>query len=53
MLLIFMSIEASQLVIQTISLSKGGEIFLLDMGKPKIEDLARQMISLQGLKIKR
>ena len=50
----FMSIEeASQLVIQTISLSNGGDIFLLDMGEPKnIEELAMQMINLQGLKIK-
>ena len=31
----FMTIkEASQLVIQTSTLAKGGEVFLLDMGKP-------------------
>ena len=50
----FMTIEeASQLVIQASSQSKGGEIFLLDMGKPvKILDLAKQMIVLSGLTIK-
>ena len=39
----FMTIEeASQLVIQAASLSKGGEVFLLDMGKPiPIIDLAK------------
>ena len=46
----FMTIEeASDLVIQSSSIAKGGEVFLLDMGKPvKIIDLARQMISLSG-----
>ena len=50
----FMTIlEAAQLVIQSISLAKGGEVFLLDMGKPiKIFDLAKQMINLSGLKVK-
>ena len=50
----FMSIpEAVQLVLKTIDLSSGGDIFLLDMGKPvKIIDLARQMIKLSGLKEK-
>ena len=50
----FMTIqEASQLVIQTSALAKGGEVFLLDMGKPvKILSLAKQMISLSGLTIK-
>ena len=49
----FMSIhEAVQLVIQAGSMSKGGEIFLLDMGKPvKILDLARKMIRLAGYTI--
>ena len=50
----FMTIsEAVQLVMQTSILSAGGEIFLLDMGKPvKIYDLAKQMIILSGLSIK-
>lgn len=50
----FMSIrEAAQLVIQSAFLSRGGEVFLLDMGKPiKIKDLAEQMIILSGLTIK-
>ena len=50
----FMSIrEAAQLVIQSAFLAEGGEVFLLDMGKPiKIRDLAEQMILLSGLTIK-
>jgi FlaA1/EpsC-like NDP-sugar epimerase len=46
----FMSIpEAAQLVMQAAQLGKGGEIFVLDMGKPvKIAALARQMIRLSG-----
>ena len=46
----FMTIkEASELVIQSSSIAKGGEVCLLDMGKPvKIIDLARQMIRLSG-----
>ena len=45
--------EAAQLVIQATTLSKGGEVFLLDMGSPvRIYDLAKQMIKLSGLKIK-
>jgi FlaA1/EpsC-like NDP-sugar epimerase len=48
----FMTIpEASMLVLQSAAQGKGGEIFVLDMGKPvKIVDLARQMIELSGLK---
>lgn len=50
----FMTIpEASQLVIQAGALGHGGDVFLLDMGEPvRIQDLARQMISLSGLKVR-
>ncbi len=50
----FMTIpEAANLILQAASFSKGGEIFLLDMGNPiKISDLAKKMINLSGLKIK-
>lgn len=50
----FMTIpEASQLVIQAGALGSGGDVFLLDMGEPvRIQDLARQMIRLSGLKVK-
>ena len=45
--------EASSLVIQAGSMAKGGEVFLLDMGKPvRILDLAKNMIHLSGLQIK-
>ena len=46
----FMSIpEAAQLVIQAGLMGKGGEIFVLDMGKPiKLLDLAKDMIRLSG-----
>ena len=50
----FMTIkEASQLVIQSSALAKGGEVFLLDMGEPvKILNLAKQMITLSGLTLR-
>ena len=50
----FMSIsEASQLVIQAGAMAQGGEVFLLDMGKPvRIYDLAVRMIELSGLRVK-
>jgi FlaA1/EpsC-like NDP-sugar epimerase len=48
----FMTIpEAVGLVLQSCAQGVGGEIFVLDMGKPvKIADLARQMIALSGLR---
>lgn len=48
----FMTIpEAAQLVIQAGAYASGGEIFVLDMGKPvKIYNLATDLIKLSGLK---
>lgn len=50
----FMTIpEASQLVIQAGSMAKGGDVFVLDMGKPiRISDLARRMVQLAGLTVR-
>ena len=50
----FMSIkEAAQLVIKSGSITKGGEVFVLDMGQPiKILDLAKKMIHYSGNSIK-
>ena len=44
----FMTIpEAASLVLQAASIAKGGELFVLDMGKPvKIKELAERMIQL-------
>ena len=50
----FMTIpEAAQLVIQAGSMAKGGDVFVLDMGKPvRIGDLAKRMIHLMGLTVR-
>lgn len=50
----FMStVEASQLILQAGSMGEGGEIFILEMGKPvKIADMARDLIRLHGLEPK-
>jgi FlaA1/EpsC-like NDP-sugar epimerase len=48
----FMTIpEASQLVLEAVTMGKGGEIFIFDMGESvKIYDLAKNMIKLSGLR---
>ena len=50
----FMTIpEAASLILQATNLSNGGEVFLLDMGKPiKILDLAKKMINLSGFEVR-
>ncbi len=49
----FMTIpEAVELVIQAGAMGEGGDVFVLDMGKPvKIYDLAVKMIQLSGLQV--
>ncbi len=49
----FMTIpEAVHLVIEAGALGQGGEVFILDMGKPiKIMDLAKNIVELSGLKL--
>jgi FlaA1/EpsC-like NDP-sugar epimerase len=50
----FMTIpEAGQLVLQAGSMAKGGDVFVLDMGRPvRIDDLARRMVNLMGLTVR-
>ncbi len=50
----FMTIpEAAQLVLQASSMAEGGDVFVLDMGKPvRIDDLARRMIQLSGFTVR-
>lgn len=50
----FMTIpEAAQLVIQAAAMARGGDVFVLDMGKPvRIRDLACRMINLMGLTVR-
>ncbi|MCW3804122.1 polysaccharide biosynthesis protein [Plebeiibacterium marinum] len=49
----FMTIpEACQLVLEAGFMGQGGEIYVFDMGEPvKIDDLAKEMIRLSGLKL--
>jgi FlaA1/EpsC-like NDP-sugar epimerase len=50
----FMTIpEAAQLVIQAGAMGEGGDVFVLDMGKPvKIVDLAERIVHLSGLTVR-
>ena len=50
----FMTVtEAVELTIQAGAMGTGGDVFVLDMGKPvKIKKLAEKLILLSGLKIK-
>ena len=50
----FMTIpEAAQLVIQAGAMTEGGDVFVLDMGKPvRIIDLAYRMVNLSGLTVR-
>ena len=50
----FMTIsEAVELVIQAGAMGKGGDVFVLDMGKPvSIDVMAKKMIRLSGLEVK-
>ena len=44
--------EAAELVIQAGSMGSGGDVFVLDMGKPvRIQDLAYRMVNLMGLTV--
>jgi FlaA1/EpsC-like NDP-sugar epimerase len=45
--------EAVELIIQAGAMGTGGDVFVLDMGKPiKIKELAEKMIRLSGLQVK-
>ncbi|MGB8693040.1 MAG: polysaccharide biosynthesis protein, partial [Steroidobacteraceae bacterium] len=50
----FMTVEeAAMLVIQAGSMATGGDVFVLDMGKPvRITDLAERMVTLAGLTVR-
>ncbi len=50
----FMTIpEAAQLVLQAGAMAHGGDVFVLDMGKPvRIMDLARRMVELSGRRLR-
>jgi FlaA1/EpsC-like NDP-sugar epimerase len=50
----FMTVtEAVELTIQAGAMGTGGDVFVLDMGKPvKIQELAEKMIRLSGLQVK-
>jgi FlaA1/EpsC-like NDP-sugar epimerase len=50
----FMTIpEAAQLVVQAGSMAKGGDVFVLDMGRPvRIDDLARRLVNLMGYTVR-
>ena len=50
----FMTIpEATQLVLQAGAIAHGGDVLVLDMGKPvRIQDLARRMVRLAGLTVR-
>ena len=50
----FMTIpEAAQLVLQAGAMAHGGDVFVLEMGKPvKILDLAHRMLALSGLTLR-
>jgi len=50
----FMTVsESVELIIQAGAMGTGGDVFVLDMGKPiKIKELAEKMIRLSGLQVK-